>query len=65
MKQELQAASETGRISAMVEMLEETFDKRRESLNQAIDKLDEEAGELTPQAQAAIGRFIDSVWEAF
>jgi hypothetical protein len=53
-----------GHFPAFVNALDAVFKAKRDSLHEAIDRLDDECGELQPHVREAIGRFIDAVWRA-
>lgn len=57
-----EAGGDGGRLA---DLTGEVFASQRGLLNAAIDRLDEECGDLEPRVRDAIDRFINSVWEVF
>lgn len=56
------AGGDSGRLA---DLTGEVFASQRDLINDAIERLDEECGDLEPHVRDAIDRFINSVWEVF
>lgn len=57
-----EAGGDSGRLADMTGWV---FASQRDRLIDAIDRLDEECGELEPHVRDAIDRFILTIWEVF